>query len=1620
MTYLCCRWNDGGPDHLGSLGLKLLALLAFCVGSGNAVGQLRINNWASGSHNLSVNGLPNITHNYPLRSRDLQNIICYPNVKSILIKSADGNPIHMFEFHAYTPSGQEVAIGKTAKQSSTLKNNQEKFGPANAVDGNDSTFSHTDNGAASWEVDLGQDYRISSISIKNRYCQNVNDPFGCLCRLTGATVDLLDRTSSVVHSASFGNTCGQLNPSVDFNLCLCPAKKIKLESTTGENIHIFELLAYSSGSNVAPQGLASQSSTFNNNAKFAASNAIDRSNTTFSHTADANSWLQIDFATPMAIDKVVILNRWCMDLTDTRGCLCRLSSAKLSLLDENDNTLNTQTLSNTCGEQVVTEPFSCTISTHPPSISPSVSRPPACPVNAVKLESTTGEYIHIFELLAYSSGRNVAPQGLASQSSTLKNDLKFAASNAIDGSNTTFSHTVDANSWLQIDFANPVEMDKVVILNRWCKDSTDTPGCLCRLTSAKLSLLDENSNVVNSQTLSNTCGEQVIVEGFSCSITSKPHNGNPTTEPSSMPTASSEPSGYPTTSSIPTSSSFPSSMPSEFPFLFKGIDNAASMYRGIIDLIWDFPTYPNGDFVELESVRYHIFSYVGAYDYKSATENSIEEFKNGFEARSLNDTGIQYHLIDTGEAFEFSFNTTAYGELHSILVIAEVDGVFSRNREATELYSSASDPVMKEHVNIVGIFVPSDLLNITVREDNKVIVFDGPVREEHKNLVVGDYIFGFSTSLEVFCLLVTSIIEFSDQKVALNTEAARVEDIYDEIDFESSFGMSRPNKVEASNFSRHRHRHLLQQRRRSLFFGWILSKTEEFFNAGVKWIGDNIATPIAGVFEDLWNLVVNGEIEKSFELIDFDVPFQFELGLDVSSPDDDSKSDDSELSTNLGQLEGHVIARSDIYVSMKVSPSSPQVKVEAGWRAEYAADFELTLLGATKFTYTRHIWEGKKKTFTFAIGVVPILLDVQPKLDGKFSFEVSSEVGLAKISAGGNGGGSVSASAELPPKLSTDFKLPSFSPYFKFDTIENIKFSAGLYVVPLVEVKLYNGALTGELSFTLGPELSSMLNVDGILSGETCDVLEELDLSFTITGDVSIGTEFDESLKIEGNLFSESWPIWNVGGKECPTTGACSGDDFFDGMAEEFGGIFNTQIFLAQGASPSDPWFPSTVYKFEDFVNALKNLQGKEQFQMWLGDKCGARAKKQALVNIAAFLGDENNWDLWNADVYKEPTSPAQFAPAFYPMSSSCGQLGQSYEDYDCEDACPKDPSMEITGSTNANWIGAPPPLFCGPKSKYDDLGYWNPLKFCEGTGAKGTEESCEGQPYYYEGQTAGDHVSVRRCNFGKLNKNIGAGGGSNALYSDINFCSNPQALCDGPSELKWIAGIFFWVSEVEKYDGYKKWVDDFIDAGCTENPDQNECDNLFKYASGINESLPASKLCEHSYIFRKEEMAVVEVVQLVHVEMETMAMEFAQMKGNVAVSLAGVELLLIIVAATTEEEEALAEAVQLVVHVEMETMAMEFAQGKENVAVSLAGVELLLIIVVATTEEEEALVEVAPLVEPVVMVTVVMVCAQLKGIVVVHLAGAEPQLIIVHNEECPTLFICLSRSLSMTLQDVT
>jgi hypothetical protein len=54
---------------------------------------------------------------------------------------------------------------------------------------------------------FGGAYCVESINIKNCWCKNPSDPDGCLCKLSHATVSLVDENGV----ASTNNTCGMLN-----------------------------------------------------------------------------------------------------------------------------------------------------------------------------------------------------------------------------------------------------------------------------------------------------------------------------------------------------------------------------------------------------------------------------------------------------------------------------------------------------------------------------------------------------------------------------------------------------------------------------------------------------------------------------------------------------------------------------------------------------------------------------------------------------------------------------------------------------------------------------------------------------------------------------------------------------------------------------------------------------------------------------------------------------------------------------------------------------------------------------------------------------------------------------------------------------------------------------------------------------------------------------------------------------------------------------------------------------------------------------------------------------------------------------------------------------------------
>ncbi len=309
--------------------------------------------------------------------------------------------------------------------------------------------------------------------------------------------------------------------------------------------------------------------------------------------------------------------------------------------------------------------------------------------------------------------------------------------------------------------------------------------------------------------------------------------------------------------------------------------------------------------------------------------------------------------------------------------------------------------------------------------------------------------------------------------------------------------------------------------------------------------------------------------------------------------------------------------------------------------------------------------------------------------------------------------------------------------------------------------------------------------------------------------------------------------------------------------------VMDNEAFLYE--TPQSQWVPSTVYKWADFLdglNAMHNV-GVAGNKFWLIDENADDETniKYAKVAIAAFLAqsmqetirynacDENNWSevRWGA-------------PADYPMSASCGQLGQRYADYgvnpisglDHAYSCPRDNKMEVSALTHAKWYGAPAPVFAAPDAVLEERGL---LK--NGSAGRWTNEGhCNQVPEtidtskqvwerdeckVYVGQKAGKFIwdgssqeSVQGCgwwgrgviqttgrqNFGTLNHYLGRSHvdpqtigktidgvrveapPANPLYAGLDFCSNPGLICSSEEnkEIKWIAGLFYWVTSVQAY----------------------------------------------------------------------------------------------------------------------------------------------------------------------------------------------------------------------------
>eukprot|EP00956_Cyclotella_meneghiniana_P024254 scaffold48469_cov36-Cyclotella_meneghiniana.AAC.2 len=181
-----------------------------------------------------------------------------------------------------------------------------------------------------------------------------------------------------------------------------------------------------------------------------------------------------------------------------------------------------------------------------PSPSPSASPIENCYPTAskIKLVSTTGEFLHIFEFVATDpSNADLTTNKPATQSSTFYNNtVKYGPANAVDGDAVSFIHTdkgnADPNPVWTVDLVVNSQVSHIEIKNRYCGDTNDAQNCLGRLSYATIELLDNQDNVVESKSFGDTTGVLDLNLDFNKCISTVAPTASPTKSPTPTPTRS--------------------------------------------------------------------------------------------------------------------------------------------------------------------------------------------------------------------------------------------------------------------------------------------------------------------------------------------------------------------------------------------------------------------------------------------------------------------------------------------------------------------------------------------------------------------------------------------------------------------------------------------------------------------------------------------------------------------------------------------------------------------------------------------------------------------------------------------------------------------------------------------------------------------------------------------------------------------------------------------------------------------------------------------------------------------------------------------------------------------------
>mmetsp|Transcript_21053 Transcript_21053/g.45696 ORF Transcript_21053/g.45696 Transcript_21053/m.45696 type:complete len:570 (-) Transcript_21053:422-2131(-) len=268
------------------------------------------------------------------------------------------------------------------------------------------------------------------------------------------------------------------------------------------------------------------------------------------------------------------------------------------------------------------------------------------------------------------------------------------------------------------------------------------------------------------------------------------------------------------------------------------------------------------------------------------------------------------------------------------------------------------------------------------------------------------------------------------------------------------------------------------------------------------------------------------------------------------------------------------------------------------------------------------------------------------------------------------------------------------------------------------------------------------------------------------------------------------------------------------------------------GEEDSVVYVQSDLYTFDTLMEsvAYAYMVGHAGKRFYVGSITAADDQstpdlRYGLVNMAAFLAQSQNEGIkGNAcDEYHLDSIGGK-----YPISNSCGQFGNNYQDYECSHKgmqCPVETNMMATAVLSGKYADSPhdyrPNFYCGPDEEF--TGAYDPDTMFDVMGPFANSQGrtdVKGCCFWGRGAL----LTKGTCMLGKLNHYLGkeaANSGRMAMFPDVDFCRNPEDICrhiERHPTIVWDIAFFEWVERIQEYDdgnfNYQLALQQFVDGG--------------------------------------------------------------------------------------------------------------------------------------------------------------------------------------------------------------